>query len=1283
MAIAEGAVKVSGASGGRFVHLHLHSEYSLLDGGNRISRLLKHVKSLGMDAVAVTDHGNLHGAIEFYEKARAEGVKPILGIEAYVAPGDRRDRTHTGIQDGGFHLVLLAETFAGWQNLLKLSTDSYREGFYYKPRMDKSTLAQWSEGLIAINGHLGSSLAFHLTRYLQSGQDREHWDAAVAEALWHKETFGVNAEGEPCFFVELQMHDVEEQRRINPLLVKLARQIDAPLVGDNDAHFMRAEDWESHDTLICISMGKEKHETERLHYSRELYVKSPEQMEVEFAELPEGPEALANSVRIAQRCNVELDFKTSYAPLVLPTIPADDFPYTGGDRSEWFTRFCARFELKPFDGHTATEDEKIRAAAECDRLLRTLCEAGLIWRYGAEGVTDAIRERLDRELAILSAKSIAAYFLIVWDFVNWARQRGIPALARGSGVGTMVGYVLGLSNACPVRYGLLFERFTDPDRSEYPDIDIDICQDGRQEVIDYVRGKYGHVAQIITFGTLKARAAIKDVGRVFGLTPGERQRLADLVPEQLNITIEEALAKEPEFKREYESKPEVARVIDEAIRLEGHTRHAGVHAAGVVVATQPLETIVPLCRPTGSKFREGDLITQWDGPTVEKVGLLKMDFLGLRTLSIMERCKRIVRETLSEEAIREAIGQHDPSVDPLDLDRLSFDDPRVYEIFRKGETAGVFQFESGGMRNTLIDMKPDRLEDLIAAAALFRPGPMELIPSYNRRKHGTEAVPAVHEIVDRFTAETYGVMVYQEQIMQICHELGGLPLRQAYTLIKAISKKKQETINKERATFVAGAQQKGLSKPKADELYELILKFAGYGFNKSHSTGYAIVAYQTAFLKAYFPNQFMAAMLSYESQAQKTADWIIYLEEGRRMAFPDGHTGIIVRPPDVNLSDADFTVVFEDDEPHDVNHGHIRFGLKAIKGAGAKAVNAIIAERVRNGPYLGLYDFCERVPPGVVNKATVESLIKAGAFDSLYDPHARAALCEALEPALAAGASRAADRASGQGSLFGGADEPAEEAATTEPPLPRVQPWTDAECTRQEKEVLGLYLSSHPLDQWRETLRAFATCRTSAVANLPHRSTVILGGVLSRVRTVLTKKGQSAGRKMAILTVEDHEGSIEATVFSEAFAEFGPLLTPESILLLIGETDHARGAPQLLVSKVLPIDRAAAELAGSVEIRLRDTPDAPETLEFLKGILGRHSANGGPGRAVPVRVRIDTEARRVLLEVEGLRVVPTPGLLSDLAGALGEGGYRISSAGLAAVGPLRNGNGRRRYAERN
>ena len=1182
-----------------FVHLHLHTQYSLLDGANRISDLIERVQALGMDTVAMTDHGNLFGAVELYTKAKKAGVKPILGIEAYVAPdvdgrvSDRQDRTHTGVADGGFHLVLLAENLVGWRHLLKLSSDSFANGFYYKPRMDKSTLEQWGDGLIAINGHLGSSIAFHLSRYVKSNNEQD-WEHAVQEAQWHAEVFKPNERGEPRFYIELQRH-VDEQEQINPHLVRLARHLNLPLVCDNDSHFLRAEDWDSHDSLVCISMGKIKEDPERLKYPPELYVKSPAEMYEIFDGYLEGAgnEALENTVRIAERCDVELDLSDNHAPVVKVVKTEDAASLEGlpAGSARWLKAFCAQYRLEPFDSSEGISQEALKA--QCDATLRELSEAGLVWRYG-DAINEEHRARLDRELGILRDKDISSYFLICWDFVNEARRRGIPANARGSGVGTMVGYCLGLSNACPVHYGLLFERFTDPDRAEYPDIDIDICQDGRGDIIDYVRAKYdgegeGTVAQIITFNVLKAKAAIRDVGRVMNMPLPEVDKICKLVGDQLNITISDALEQNPDLKALYTGDAGVRGWLDTARKLEGLTRHAGVHAAGVVIGNQALSNILPL-----ATNRQGDqdvLITQWDGPTCERVGLLKMDFLGLRTLSIIERARQLVVETLDEEVVRRTLdpeGTKPASWDPLDLDRLEFDDPKVLDLFRRGETVSVFQFESDGMRKLLRAMAPDRLEDLIAANALYRPGPMALIDSYNSRKHGREPVPEVHPIVDKFTAETYGIMIYQEQVMQIVHELGGIPLRAAYSLIKAISKKKEKVINANRAQFLEGAKEKGLSVKKASELFGLILKFAGYGFNKSHSTGYAIVAYQTAYLKTYFPVQYMAAVLTFESE--NTEKVVKYIDECKRVLLPGGGQGVAVRAPDINTSVVGFTPVFSDGEPRDADHGHIRFGLGAVKGVGSKAIETIIEER-NSDLFDSLFDFCERVPMGAVNRSTIDALIKCGAFDRVHGIEARAALLEALDGAIRSGQKAAADRASGQTNLFGLLAEPNEDGvAEPEYQLPSVPPWDVNEQLKQEKKVLGFYVSSHPLDQHRGPLESFATATADELRSLPADSDIVVGGLITQVRRRILQRGRYQGQAMAILGFEDATGPIDAVVFAEPYAKYAAYLEEDEVVFLRGKLQLRDESPSLLVNQVIPIAKATEMLTTRVRIVLGAAP---------------------------------------------------------------------------------------------
>jgi DNA polymerase-3 subunit alpha len=1282
-----------------FAHLHLHTEYSLLDGGNQVEKLVARVKELGMNSCAITDHGNLFGAASFYIACKEKGIKPILGCEAYVTPPGkpRTDRTYSGGGEGGFHLVLLAENLTGWKNLMVLASEAYLTGFYYKPRIDRELLAKHSEGLIAINGHLGSEIGDHILNFHRTG-DQKYKDAAVESAKWHAATFhGVKDPKKSRFFIELQ-HHVPEQNAINPMLIELAEELSLPLVCDNDAHFLRAEDHDAHDTLICISTGKGKNSPDRMRYTPELYVKTPEQMEKIFATYGEpGKRAFENAKTIAGRCDVELPMGQNNAPAVHITIPdtkklpKHDDPIFKGDLTEWYKAYCACFEVQPFREIPSTAQIADSKTA-CDKALRMLAEAGMIWRYGpdiarAKSGND-FTARLERELKILADKNISAYFLIVWDFVNWGRQRGIPANARGSGVGTMAGYVLGLSNACPVRYGLLFERFTDPDRSEYPDIDIDLCQNGRGDVINYVRNKYGHVAQIITFGTLKARAAIRDVGRVLEMPIPDVDRVAKLVPETLNIEIKDALEQEPDLQKLYDTDPIVHQLLDNAIQLEGHTRHAGVHAAGVIVATRPLSEIVPLYKQSGTE--SNDIITQWDGPTCEKMGLLKMDFLGLRTLSVIELAKKLIRETLSEAEIWKSVGREEDFAKqqsaqvgkgegfahPLDLERLNYDDQKVLEIFRRGETTGVFQFESGGMRRLLTEMKPDRLEDLIAANALFRPGPMDLIPDYNRRKHGQAEVPKVHPIVEQYTNETYGVMVYQEQVMQIVHGLGGIKLRDAYTLIKNISKKKHDKIEKERPKFVEGSQKQGLPKDKAEELFELILKFAGYGFNKSHSTGYAIVAYQTAYLKTYFPAQYMSAFLTFESGASKASEWIPYLEDCKRTRRIDPKsgqtlkTGIEVRPPDINLSFKDFAVVFDPGESAEARGGHIRFGLGAIKGVSERAVGLVVEERKKNGPFTSIFDFCERVPTGTINKSTLDSLVKCGAFDAVHGREQRAALVASIEQVLSSSAKMAADKAAGQGALFGGGGVVEVKSAGA---LPRTMAWNDAETLAFEKDVLGFYVSSHPLDQWKHWTSAFATHSTGAVKELTQDTRVVLPVMVQASRVVVIKNGRSAGQKMAILTLEDLTGSCEGVMFSDCFTKYGHLAELDKTVFVLGKVDTKKGEPQIIIDRIAPIDCVPLE-PGRVRLfvdELRLNGGAGRALTRVAELirinasksLEAQSSKSSEDRPVifPVEVVIGSDDSVATLAADArIKINPEPALFSEIVSELGEGMIRVS-----------------------
>jgi len=751
------------------------------------------------------------------------------------------------------------------------------------------------------------------------------------------------------------------------------------------------------------------------------------------------------------------------------------------------------------------------------------------------------------------------------------------------------------------------------------------------------------------------------------------------VPAELKITLDEAVQKEPALAKLIATDARVKRVFDHAKGLEDHARNQGVHAAGVIVATRPLDDIVPLCRAAGGAE---DAVTQWDGPTCEKVGLLKMDFLGLRTLSTIELAKKLIRETLSDEEIHRAIGRTAPKhgeaagTDPLDLDRIPLDDPKVLALFCRADTNGVFQFESGGMKKLLMGMQPDRLEDLIAANALFRPGPMDLIPDYNARKHKKQEVPKVHEVVERFTAETYGIMVYQEQVMQVVHHLGGVPLRAAYSLIKAISKKKVEEINKVRAQFVKGAGEKGLTAAKAEELFELILKFAGYGFNKSHSTGYAIIAYQTAYLKTYFPAHYMAAVLSFESQARKVEEWSIYLDDCRRLVHSDHtarkpHIGVEVRPPDVNLSEEDFAVVYGPDEKRTALGGHIRFGLKAIKGIGGAAMRAVIEERRKNGPFASVFEFCERVDAKFVNRAGIEGLVKAGCFDSLHGADNRASVVASIESAIAAGQSLARDRAGGQENFFGMFEAAAPKgsasssASTPAVSLRKVAPWDRMEALRFEKEALGFHVSGHPLDVWREQVNSFCTADVKKLMEAPQDTPCVVAGLVARTRVVVTQKGKNPGSKMMILGLADKHATMDAVLFTDAFAKYGDLIVNDRPIVVIGSVDRARGEPNIIVERVIALEDAEKHLGTLLEVAVECGGDAgtaaPGTLEMIAGLLKQASSSVAlaQGKPVDVVIHLDGDARRTTLQSYRMRVVPDRGLLDGLRALVGRDGVRV------------------------
>ena len=1117
-------------AGKGFTHLHLHTQYSLLDGAISADRLFARCKELGMDAAAITDHGNMFGAVDFYIRALAAGIRPILGQEAYIAPGSRFEKQKGGgVKENAFHLILLAENLAGYRNLMKLSSLGFTEGFYYRPRIDKEVLAQLNEGLICTTACIGGEVPTLLSRGDVEGAER-----AVDDFL---KIFGPER-----FFLEIQQHQGDEHPMVRSMMIDLARRKGVGLVATNDVHFLNAADFEAHNALCCISTGKKVTDPDRMTYPPDVYLKSPDEMRDMF---PDAPEACDNTLAIAARCNVELDLKSRHAPV-----------YT------------------PANGQKA------------DAYLRELVYEGAKRLYGK--ITDGVRERIERELEVIIGKGFASYFLIVWDVCNYARENKIPVGARGSAVGTIVGYCLGICDVDPIRYDLLFERFMDPERNEMPDIDIDICQDGRPRTLEYVRKKYGHIAQIITFGTMKARAVIRDVCRVLDVPLSEADRLAKLVPNELKMTLDKAIKVEPDLKKAYEEDEQTRRVIDIGRTLEGLARHASVHACGVVIADTPLTDFLPLYKQGDSD----DLITQFEGPIVEKVGLLKMDFLGLKTLSVIQRAVDLIKDLHNKV---------------IDIEKIDVADPKVYcEIFGAGRTKGVFQFESGGMQDLLMKLKPDRLEDLIAANALYRPGPMALIPDYIDRKHGAKwGVP--HPIMREVLEETFGIMIYQEQVMRICNRLGDIPLREAYGLIKAIGKKKLSIIAAEKKRFVAGCVQKGLTEAQADEIFDLIERFAGYGFNKSHATRYSFVAYQTAWLKAYYPVEFMAALLTYEMH---TTDKVVeYISECREM-------DIDVLPPDMNESFVDFTVIYDEERGRTEGKSVIRFGLAAVKGVGEKAVEQIIAARQKAGRFKSLFHFCENVDLRAVNKQVLEALIKGGAFDNLGG--SRAQMMAGLEKAMQSGASMQTDAQRGQMNFFGAGGFGQTDAESQS--LPDVPAWPETQMLTYEKEVLGFFVTSNPLSKHAEIISVYSTLNTSQLSDKCEGREVVIGGMITKIRHMVTKNGKNAGAKMAVFEMEDLQGKCEVVMFPKTLDKFGELMEVDRIIFVRGTVDCKRENPNLLCEELYAIEDIADKLAARVSIRLLSLDVTEEKIQTIASLCKSHR-----GRS-PVQVSVQTTA---------------------------------------------------------
>lgn len=1078
-----------------FVHLHNHSEYSLLDGAARISDMVAAAKEMGMEALAITDHGNMYGVVDFYKAAKGAGIRPILGCEVYVSPTSRFDK-NSNRDENAYHLVLLAADNQGYKNLLKLVTLGHREGFYYKPRVDRELLKNHSQGLICLSGCLSGQIP---TLLLQGARQE-----AKELAMEYRDIFGPGN-----FYLELQDHGMMEQKTVNKELAAIAAETGIPLVATNDMHYMQRQDAEAHDVLLCIQTAKTVDDEDRMKFGNDqFYMKSQAEMAALFAWCPQ---ALENTVAIARRCDVTLDFGTLHLP---------------------------EYPVPP--GHTT------------DSWLRELCMKKLPGRY--PNPSHEVLERLEYELKVIGEMGYSGYFLIVWDFVDYAHRNNIlVGPGRGSGAGSIVAYILGITDLDPLPYKLLFERFLNPERVTMPDFDIDFCYERRGEVIEYVEKKYGQerVAHIITFGTMAARAVVRDVGRALGMSFAETDRIAKLIPEELKMTIDRALEREPKLKELVEADPRVEKLIAIARKLEGLARHASTHAAGVVIAKEDLVNYVPL----QGDDQEG-LVTQFPMTTLEELGLLKMDFLGLRTLTILNNTIEMIEENRGEK---------------IDLASIPKDDAKTFELLCNANTLGVFQLESDGMRKVMLELKPSSFEDIIALVALYRPGPMEQIPTFIASKHGQKPITYPHPKLEELLKETYGVMIYQEQIVLAAAELAGFSLGQADLLRWAIGKKKHDLMAQQRISFVQGCIDNGITKKQAENIFDLIVKFADYGFNKAHSAAYALIAYQTAYFKANYPVEFMAAMLG---GAMANSDKVaFYIDHCRRL-------GIEVLPPDINESGPSFTVIGD----------KIRFGLGAVKNVGVAAVEQLLAERKANGPFVSLADFCSRMN-GKCNKRMLEYMIKGGCMDSL--PGHRAQKLAAMDQLLARAARLSKQKASGQIDLFEmlGEEEPADD-------LPPIEPMSRSELLSAEKEALGLYISGHPLEDYRDLLD---TLNVVPIPSLPEQQDgreVTVAGTVAASRFTLTRKG----KQMAFVSLEDQFSTVEMVAFDDVLNKWGDLLRSQQPLLVRGRLEiQSQDNVKLLITNIDRLTAPKAENKLFLKIKDRGNSDLLNRLLYLLG----------------------------------------------------------------------------------
>jgi DNA polymerase-3 subunit alpha len=1088
-----------------FVHLRARSHFSLLGSPVGVKGLVAAAKADGQQAIALTDNGNLFGSVEFFKTCRSQELRPILGQVTYVATNSRHEKQ--GPANPTFDLTILATDNEGFDNLRKLSSMGYLEGFSYRPRVDLEALAEYRNGLIALSGSFTSVLG----QALQQGDGR----SAVEWAGRLRDVFGAES-----FFLEIAETGTEVQRKVTEGLLEISKRTEIPCVATNDVHYLQQKDWLAHDIMLCIRGGKTVSDQDRFRMSsRELYLKTREQMAKSFAD---HPEALSNTVAIAERCNVDIEFGVYHVPVFDPP--------DGSDPEAHFT---------------------------------SQCRQGAIRRYGE--LTPEIEERLDYEVSVIKKLGFVSYFLITQDFIVWAKERGIPVgPGRGSAAGSIVAYCLDITDVCPLKYQLLFERFLNPGRVSMPDIDIDFCGNRREEVIQYVRDKYGNdsVCQIITFGTMASRGVLRDVGRVLGFEVGEIDKLCKKVPQGPGASLRAALESDTELQEIRDSSTQHKRLFELALQLEGLARHSSVHAAGVVIADKPAREYVPLAR------NGEDVVTQWQMTELEEVGLLKMDFLGLKTLTILTEATRLVREVHGKT---------------IDLGSLPIDDPDTYALMSRGETQGIFQLESSGMRDLLTRLKPDTFEDVIAVLALYRPGPLGsgMVDMFVRRKHGEEPVVYDHDDLAPVLEPTYGVIVYQEQVMQIANIIGGFSMSDADNLRKAMGKKKADVMEKFKAKFIDGAKEQGYGEKFAHDLFDTMAYFAGYGFNKSHSTAYALVTYHTAWLKAHYPIEFLAANLTVESSnSDKIKEFV---DELRR-------SGVRLLPPSINHSQRHFGV--ED--------GAIRYGLGAIKGLGHRACDAVVEARSENG-YMSLEDLCERLDANTLNKTALEALTKSGALDNLGK--SRRATVAAIEQALRASAVAREDRRRGQGMLFAPADE---EAPPSDPVAIAEDEWPEHERLAFEKEVLGFYLSGHPFEKRGNFLRAIAGKSTASLKDLEPGESIRIAGMVTSVRVLQIKSGRNAGQKMAKFTLEDLEGQVGVTCFSRAYPTIRDNLQDDAIVFLTGRVDAQSDERALLLDSLEPAHEVVRREVAGIVLHLRGNLTADAVLERVWDICERH-----------------------------------------------------------------------------